>query len=73
MTDEEFERAGRRLCELRGQDPDELIGHSPRADERGIVAAVLLSSPAWRLATHEVKNFLTIAQAIDHVMTEGQE
>lgn len=68
MTDEQIEVAARKLCEIRGIDPDRRVGHGAEPDANGLVPAVLLYSPAWRLVAREVTSFYQVAQAIDHAL-----
>lgn len=49
------EKIARRLCEIRGIDPDAMVPHGADPDERGIAPAVLLRSPAWTRAAREVR------------------
>lgn len=63
-----IEAAGRRLCELRGIDPDESIPHGqrvPRGNYRGgPVNDMLYYSKAWELAGEECVNWLHLAESI---------
>lgn len=59
MTEEQIERAARRLCELQGIDPD--------AD-----AAPLFPMPAWKLARDEVIRFWSVARAV-HFAVDGED
>lgn len=69
MTDQQLEAAARKLCELRGVDPDRLVPTSPPPNDMGYVPAVLLTVPAWRQAKAEIQGFLQIAQAVDSVIS----
>ena len=71
LTEEQLERAGRALCRERGVDPDGLVGHGPPPTAQGLVHAVLLQSPAWRLAAREIEGFLALARAIDEGLRDG--
>lgn len=68
MTDEQIEAAARKLCEIRGIDPDKRVGHGAEPDANGMVPAVMLYSPAWRLVAREVSAFYQVAQAIDFAL-----
>jgi hypothetical protein len=68
MTDEQIEAAARKLCEIRGIDPEKRIGHGAEPNADGMVPAVILYSPAWRLVAREVGAFYQVAQAIDHAL-----
>lgn len=59
MTDAQQEQAARRLCELRGIDPDEQLGQ-PATDLMSVVY-----SPAWKLALADIKDFLLIQEACE--------
>lgn len=65
MTPHQLELAARKLCELRGQNPEELVGHGPSPNPDGTVHAVLLQSPRWLFALEEIESFLLIQAAID--------
>lgn len=68
MTDEQLEAAARKLCEIRGIDPDRQIGHGAPPNANGAVPAVMLYSPAWRLAASEIMGFYQVAKALDFVL-----
>lgn len=68
MTEQQLEAAARKLCEIRGIDPDFLVSHGVPPSDMGYVPAVLLHSPAWTLAVSEVRNFYELAKAIDFGM-----
>lgn len=72
MTDEQIEKAARKLCELRGIDPDMSVGHGAQPDANGMVPAVMCYSAAWRLAAHEIVAFFQVAKAIDHALDMNQ-
>lgn len=72
MNAQQLEVAARKLCEIRGIDPETMVPHGAAPDARGFVPAVLLHSPAWRMATQEVLCFYQVAQAIDFAFA-GQE
>ncbi len=55
MTDAQKEAAARELCRLRGIDPDYTVGHGANPNKNGIVPAVCIHSPAWRLALEEIE------------------
>lgn len=55
------EAAARKLCGLRGLDPDESVAHGP-LDGSGL--AICLYSPRYRLAAHEIRAHLQIHAAI---------
>ncbi len=65
MTEEQVEIAARKLCELRGIDPDKSVPHRAPPNDHGYVPAVLLHSPAWAPCVSEVRAFYQVAQAID--------
>lgn len=68
MTEEQLEMAARKLCEIRGIDPEKRIPHGAPPNDMGYVPAVLLHSPAWKLVAGEIRGFYQIAQALDHVL-----
>lgn len=72
MTEQQVEAAARKLCEIRGIDPDFLVSHGAPPNDKGYVPAVLLHTPAWRMAVSEVRKFWEMAQAIDFAMREAQ-
>ncbi len=59
-----MERAARKVCEMRGFNPDELVSHGPPPDPLGMMALVLLRSPRWRLVANEVRAHHQVAQAL---------
>lgn len=65
MNEEKLEIAARKLCEIRGIDPDFLVSHGAPPGDHGYVPAVLLHTPAWRMAVSEVRNFWEMARAVD--------
>jgi len=65
MNEQTIERAARKLCELRGINPDQMIPHGAQPDARGFVPAVLCHSPAWVLVSKEVRACLQVDTAID--------
>lgn len=68
MTEQQIEAAARKLCEIRGIDPDRMVPHGAPPNDHGYVPAVLLHSPAWRMAVSEVRNFYQLAKAVDFGM-----
>jgi hypothetical protein len=68
MDDKWLEGAARRVCELRGIDPDKMVSHGAEPDEFGIVLGVLLHSPAWRLVAREVVAHQQISQALNDTL-----
>lgn len=72
MTEQQLEAAARKLCEIRRIDPDFLVSHGAPPNDMGYVPAVLLHSPAWRLAVSEVRQFYEMAMAVDFAMREEQ-
>jgi hypothetical protein len=68
MTEEQLEAAARKLCEIRGIDPDKSVPHGAPPNDMGYVPSVLLYAPAWRLVASEIRNFYQIAQALDSVL-----
>ena len=54
MTDKQKEIAARALCKARGQNPEQLVGHGAEPNVHGYIPAVMLHSPAWRLALREI-------------------
>lgn len=61
-----LEIVARRVCELRGLDPDKSIPHGAAPDEHGVVLAILLHSPRWMLVAAEVKTWWEIQTACDN-------
>ena len=64
MTENQIEVAARKLCELRGIDPESLIAHEAKPDSRGFVPAILLHSKAWKVAAAEVRSAVQMHEAI---------
>lgn len=61
MTDPQIEAAARKLCELRGEDPD---GKIPHGHPDGYL--VLLHTQRWKLYAGEIIGRLMIDEAIDY-------
>ena len=72
MTEQQLEAAARKLCEIRGINPEASVSHGAEPDSRGFVHAVMLYSPAWRIVAQEVLSFYQVAQAVDHA-TQGEQ
>lgn len=73
MTESQIEFAARKLCELRGINPDEIVGHEAEPDANGFVLAVLCHSPAWTLVRKEIIVHQQISDAIAFAKTlEGK-
>lgn len=70
MNEEQLEKAARKLCVLRGIDPDQLISHGAPANEHGFVPAICLWSPSWKLVAGELKDFEQKTLVINQVMFE---
>lgn len=71
MTDEQLEAAARKLCEIRGVNPNHMVRVDPPPNSMGYVPAALLSVPAWRGAQSEILAFYQVAQALDSVFHQG--
>lgn len=69
MTEQQLEAAARKLCELRGLDPDQRVSHGAPPNNMGYVPAVLLYSPRWQMVAGEIRGFYQIAQALDSVLS----
>ena len=65
MTEQQLEIAARKLCELRGLDPEAKITHGADPDENGFVVSIAYISPRWKLVKKEIQNYLLIQEAID--------
>ena len=72
MTEQQIEAAARKLCEIRGVNPDARVAHGAPPNENGIVHAVLVYSPYWRVVAREVLSFYQVAQAVDSVIGNGE-
>jgi len=60
MTEEQLEKAERKLCELRGENPDEIV-----PDDKALYGCFLL--PRWsRAVQNDIQNFLMIQESITH-------
>ena len=66
MTDKQIEIAARRLCEIRGIDPDKRVSHGADPSPDGVICDVLLYSKAWQRAVREVKAHLAILDAMNY-------
>lgn len=67
MTPEQLEATARKLCEIRGENPDRLIAHGAEPDENGFARAILLHSPCWQFAAKEIRAHLEIQEAINSI------
>lgn len=66
MTDADLEPAARRLCEIRGVDPDERVGHG-----HSVHSTLLVYSPQWMLYVSELRSHMEIEQALMDVLLES--
>lgn len=64
MNEQQKEIAARRLCELRGIDPDASVAHGANPNDDGSVPYILVYSPAWRLAVCEIEQRLMMDDCI---------
>jgi hypothetical protein len=55
LVGKQLEAAARKLCELRGQDPDKDVGHGAESDSYGVVCDILLYSKRWQLVADEIR------------------
>lgn len=60
MENDRLERCARKLCELRGIDPD-LMVDAPARESRTMV---LMRKPAWELAAAEIQDQINIQAAM---------
>jgi hypothetical protein len=66
LSDAHLEAAARRLCHIRGIDPDQRISHGERPPfGGGPVLALLDSSDAWQLVADEIRSFHEIWCALN--------
>ena len=65
LSEEQIERAARKLCELRGIDPDALVSHEADPSPGGFLPDILLYSPAWTRAKREVVNHWLLTEALN--------
>jgi hypothetical protein len=59
------EAIARKLCAIRGQDPDAHIPHGADDDGSGFVPAILLYSPRWRRVAREVRDRIDMDTAME--------
>lgn len=64
MNEKEIEAAARRLCAIRGIDPEVMVGHGAEPNAQGHVPAVWLHSPAWRRLVPEIVAHLQVTEAL---------
>lgn len=74
MTDEQIEAAARKLCEIRGVDPEQVLesrvafGGDPA---RGLGTVTSVSQDrAWRLAADEIRRHLQVREAVHFVESD---
>lgn len=65
LNDAQFEAVARKLCQIRGQNPDVLVAHGAEPDAFGACNAVLYHSPRWQLVAGEVRAFAQMNQAFE--------
>ena len=56
MNDKQKEKAAKKLCELRGIDPDSKVAHGADPDKNGFSLDILLYSPAWTRVLREIED-----------------
>ncbi|MHB8388006.1 MAG: hypothetical protein ACYDBH_00325 [Acidobacteriaceae bacterium] len=64
LEGEVLEAAARKLCELRGIDPDARVGHGAGPDARGFIPAVMVWSSAWQLVAQEISAWEQLAEVV---------
>jgi hypothetical protein len=57
LSEAQLEIAARKYCELAGLNPDEQVGHGADPDENGIVLAVMLYSPRWKIVAQQIARY----------------
>lgn len=63
----QLEEAARRLCRLRGQNPDDKVGHGPEPSSDGVVLDVLMYSPRWQIVRNEIIEHIRVDYAFKSV------
>jgi len=66
MNNEKLEIAARKLCALRGIDPDELVTHGADPDPDGYCPAIAIKSKRWSRVAREIRKQLEITEAIEY-------
>jgi hypothetical protein len=64
MNAAQLERAARRLCKLRGVDPEMRVAHGADPDHNGHIPCVLLYSPMWTRLAREVREHWELTEAL---------
>jgi hypothetical protein len=64
MSPAYIEQVARRLCEIRGIDPDQPTPHGAEPALNGYAPAILLYSPAWTRVVNEVRSRLEMDEAL---------
>ncbi len=64
MDSDFFDERAKLPCALRGQNPYEMVSHSPAPNPDGSVYAVCLRSPRWKLTRDELHDFSLMQQAL---------
>jgi hypothetical protein len=74
MDNKQVERVARRLCVIRGFNPDDMVPHSPDPDSSGVVYSILLYSPRWERVAREVRARMEMDAALEEpATTDGEE
>lgn len=65
ITESQLEAAARRYCKLAGINPESMIGHGPPPNANGMVNALLVYSPQWKLVAQEIRRHELMTLAIE--------
>ena len=72
LTSRQREVAARKLCELRGIDPEQSVAHGADPSPDGYTPAVLLYSPAWLRALREIEAQDILMDALRQGFLDGR-
>lgn len=67
LTPEQLEAAARKLCEIRGIDPDERCENETRHDE---FISTTIAYFAWEECAEEIRAYLEIQEAVRYVINQ---
>ena len=73
MTDPQIEAAARKLCELRGQDPNKQTTRNPKPGPGGVVYDIAIYCYMWEIAVDEIRGRLMMDEAIAYASALNHE
>lgn len=65
LNDYQLEIAARRLCDLRGVDPDKQMCHGATSRDDGMTNLIAYYSPRWCLVAQEIRDFEALTESMN--------